>query len=529
MQEGSLKRRWFHSGGHWFVACFVLVVGVTSLVIPSLGGQRYASPDETAVAFVATRLASLQSPRLPEPLAVAYPWLHPRSWVSQGGSLVPVGFLGWPLLLAPFVMVFGSWVLPLVGWLIMCSAMYPLFFLLRRYFSPSASWIGVMMFLASPVVLLYANRGLFPNVGLLVSAIWSVWAFLRARDLGKGAWLAALFCGIAFVVRPFELLWLLPWWVWAGGRALIRRERSAYVAWALFLFIILTFLVGNALVYGHWWQIGYWLRDNSLKNTNIVLRGEATPIHLLPFGLHPRSIIWNVRSFFTIFLWPSVVIGGAALVMYVHAWRTQLSLGRSFFKDHALPLLGLWTTFVLVTVYGSGLYQDHVRVGAVTVANSFLRYLLPLAPLVGVAAAYLYDRFSLKVDRRWAASILLLIALFGVYSVSVRDDEGVFATRRELQRYEQVLSFAKQVLPEGSIILSDRSDKIFSGVYRTVSPMPSREEIVRLLKDPSHSLKVGWYARPPSQMDRDEWRARGVELIDLGVFGREHLYRFSSR
>ncbi len=529
MQEGSLKRSWFRSGEHWFVAFFVLMVGVASFAIPSLGGRQYASPDERAVAFVATRLASFQSPRLLEPLAVSYPWLHPRSWVSQGGSLVPVGFLGWPFLLAPFAMVFGSWVLPLIGWFLMASTVYPLFWLLRKRFSLSASLVGVMGFLASPMVLLYANRGLFPNVGLLAAALWSVWAFERVRDTGKGAWLAALFCAMACVIRPFELLWLFPWWIWAGGRFSIRRERSVYLAWLLFAAIIVVFLMGNASVYGHWWQIGYWLRDNPLKSTGSVLRGDTASVHLLPFGIHPRSILWNVRSFFLTFLWPSVLIGGTALVVYVRRSRARFSLTSASLRDHSFVLLGLWTMGVLVTVYGSGLYQDHVQVGAVTVANSFLRYLLPLAPLVGVAAAYLYDVFSTKVDRRWIALALLFVTVFGVYSISVRDDEGVFTTRKELRRYEQVLSAAKQVLPEGSIVLSDRSDKMFSGVYRTVSPMPSREEVLRLLQDPSVTLKVGLYARPPSQMDRDAWRAQGIELIDLGVFGREHLYRVSSR
>lgn len=527
MQEGSLKRRWFRVSEHWFVAGLLLVLGLTSLVIPSLGGRRYASPDETAVAVVATRFASFQSPRVQESLALSYPWLHPRSWVSQGTSLVPVGFLGWPFLLAPFVALFGSGVLPWVAWLIMCSSVYPLFYLLRRYFSLSATWVGVIVFLASPMVLLHANRGLFPNVGLLTSALWSMWALTRAKETGKGLWLAAVFCGAACVIRPFELLWLVPWWVWAGSRAMIRRGRSAYVALIVLFFVIAAFLIGNALVYGHWWEIGYWLRDNSTKSTDVVLDGGSVSVSLLPFGLHPRSILWNVRSFSRAFLWLSGVIAGVALGFCVRSlWQKRCSL-RVFLREYSFIVLGLWTTLVLVTVYGSGLYQDHVQVGAVTVANSFLRYLLPLAPLVGVAAAYLYEHA--KIDRRFVALLLLFVTLFGVYSVSVRDDEGVFATRSELARYEQVVSAAKQILPEGSVVLSDRSDKVFSGVYRTVSPMPSREEVARLLKDPALSLKVGLYARPPSQVDRDEWRSRGVDLIDLGVFGREHLYRLSSR
>jgi hypothetical protein len=96
-------------------ATLSLIFLVTSMVLPLVERGRYASPDETAVVRVAERLAHGQSPRIDEPLAVTYPWLHPRSWVSHGAALVPVGFLGWPLVLVPAAFV-GSWMLPWPAW-----------------------------------------------------------------------------------------------------------------------------------------------------------------------------------------------------------------------------------------------------------------------------------------------------------------------------------------------------------------------------------------------------------------------------
>lgn len=528
MHEGSLKR----SGRISREALFLGVLGTlllgASVWIPSLRSRRYASPDETAVAIVAERIASFASPRILEPLASAYPWMHPRSWVSQGNALVPVGFLGWPLLLAPFVFVASSRVLPWLGWLLLLSSAYPLFYLLRKRFSFSASWVGVVTMFASPMVILYANRGLFPNVGLLASALWSIWALERVKETGRGAWIAAVFCGLACIIRPVELVWLVPWWIWTGGSVCIRRERRIYVAWALFLTILAVFFLANAFVYGHWWQIGYWLRDNSLGHASTISRVQPS-VHLFPFGIHPRNILWNIRSFFVPFLWPSVSVVVAALFVYARAQRGRFWY-RELFARHAFIILSAWTILVLLLLYGSGLYQDHVQVGAVTLANSFLRYLLPLAPLTGFATAYLFERCAFSPMRRLIAFIAVgCVVLFGIYTTCFKDDESVLATRKELARYEQVLQKAQQVLPSGSIILSERSDKIFAGVYHAVSPMPSLSETTRLIHDTQVLVKVGLYARPPSQMERDAWHAESVELIDLGTFGREHLYRLSSR
>ncbi len=528
MHEGSLKRSGRISREALFLGVLgILLLGVSAW-IPSLDGRRYASPDETAVAIATERMASFASPRILEPFASAYPWMHPRSWVSQGSALVPVGFLGWPLLLAPFVVVAGSRVLPWLGWLFLLSSAYPLFRLLRRRFSFSASWVGVVTMFASPMVILYANRGLFPNVGLLASALWSIWALERVKETGRGAWLAALFCGLACIIRPIELVWLVPWWIWAGGRACMQKDRRICVAWALFFTILAVFFLANAFVYGHWWQIGYWLRDNTLGRVSATSHVQPS-IHFFPFGIHPRNILWNIRSFFVPFLWPSVSVVVAALFVYARAQRGRFWY-RELFAQHAFIVLSAWTILALLLLYGSGLYQDHVQVGAVTLANSFLRYLLPLAPLTGLAAAYLFERCAFSPTRRLIAFVAVgCVVLFGMYATCFKDDESVLTTRKELARYEQVLQQARHVLPDGSIILSERSDKIFAGFYRAVSPMPSISETTRLVHDVQVLVKVGLYARPPSQTERDVWRAQGVELIDLGVFGREHLYRLSSR
>jgi hypothetical protein len=49
------------------------------------------------------------------------------------------------------------------------------------------------------------------------------------------------------------------------------------------------------------------------------------------------------------------------------------------------------------------------------------------------------------------------------------------------------------------------------------------------VRDSQAALQVGLFARPLSQRERDEVRRFGLEVLDMGVFGREHLYRVISR
>lgn len=529
MQHVSLKRpsRPFL---FWIgIGCLALCLCLTSLVLPFAFRGKYASPDETAVAIVAERLGSGRSPRIEEGLAIPYPWLHPRSWVSQGTGLVPVGFLGWPFLLSPWVAAFGASVLPWVAWLWFVSGFYPFYRLLRGRFSSLSAAVGVLAMAATPMVLLYANRALFPNPAILSAFLWSLWGLELAKRQARYAVFAGLLMGVAVIIRPIELIWMLPWWGWRL-RELPRTKRSLFPLCVTFLGMILLFLGMNHVVYGHWWRVGYWIGDNASLNTKMILSDSPVTIkRIFPFGIHPRAMWWNLQSFTWDFLWPFWLLFAVAVLRYGRSAK-GIFVGYKQWLSASFILISLWTVFCLVVVYGSGVYQDHVQPGAVTVANSFLRYLLPLAPLVGVASAFLFEACHDHRKYSWLASVLVIgLCGFGIYAVTLKDDEGVIATRTELKRYADIHDQALQAFSPGSVIISDRSDKIFSSSFRAVSPRPSLEEMARLVKDVKVPLQVGIFARPFSQRERDDLRRLGVDVLEVSSFGRERLYRLLPR
>lgn len=541
---------WLRSRRFKLVLCLVgfLVIGSW---LPSATHGVFASPDETAVAVVVRNLMETGRASQPELLAPDIPWLHPRSWMSAGPTLVPVGFLGWPLLLVPLVFVGGSFLLPWLGLLVIASSIYPVFRLFRLRYDEQTAFLGTLLLFSFPTVVLYANRGLFANAPQLALFAW--WLFLLAilspsrqellssRKKGAVSLGLGMLTAIVLLLRPVESLWLLPWMGWWGRRVFSQTaHRSSALFWVACAGTLFLYGVFVYRTYGSPFAIGYLLHDNPL----VLLEGQTlAPLSsthpvawswrdLLPYGFHPRHIWWNVSSFTRVLLWPWLVglifvwgliasERGKRLVAWVchERWRNVV-----YTATQPPVLFGLWTLLVLLVVYGSGLYADHVRPGAVTVGNSFLRYFLPVVPLWVVAFLEGWTRLTMGRCVFLLSRVLILFLIgMGLFTVLVKDDEGLLATRTELYRYTEIRAAAQRFFPPGSVILSDRSDKIFFPVLRAVSPLPASEERIRLTK--RTDLMIGLFARPLSQADRDAWRVAGVSPEELQSFGRERLYR----
>lgn len=229
-------------------------------------------------------------------------------------------------------------------------------------------------------------------------------------------------------------------------------------------------------------RIGYHLTDELVNGSSIVDRGSLifddprSTIDLLPFGFHPRVVWENVRLFlFQYFgIWFGAALAGLILFLLSRPWKKDI-----------VVFLGLiaWTSSVLLFIYGQSLYGDNIR-GNISLGNSFLRYLLPLVPFISLGIALLLERlWSLKERGKVIGPVFTaFFIILGLLTAFYRDEEGLSQTRYELARYERIHQAALNEVPAGSIIISERSDKIFaSGPYVAVSPMPSGETIDALL------------------------------------------------
>src|SRR3989338_3674482 len=488
------------------LVCACAVMGVVvflwvATILPRTTTALFASPDETAVMLFARAWSPTVGFRLPHRLPrdlADLVGLHPRSTVRQGDALVPVGFLGMPFLVMLAERVFTGLGAYLTALLVLSPAS-PLWRLARRV-SARVAWVTTLIYLTFPTILLYANRGLFPNLPVVAFGLWSVWAFRVVR----GPWsvvIGGLTLGLALTIRPTEALWLLPWIAWAiwMSKTTWRRILVACVVTTI------VCLGGLWLAYQTYpgprgWipPIGYFLRDSTLETVPgsepalSEVEGFPVPDVSLPFGFHPRVMWRNVWTYFgsTLGPWFAASVLGAVIAVR----RRRDTLTRSFI------LVAGWTVGILLLVYGQAVYTDNIR-GSASLANSFLRYMLPLTPLVAFGIALLVEdaRTLPKRGTLVATGLVVFFALYGVAVALNGDEESVLNTERQLVRYAEIRRLADENLDPGTVILSERSDKIFaSGDFVAVSPFPPPETIDAIVRS---STTVVLFHRTPTGPD----------------------------
>lgn len=531
------------------LACLLLwgTLFGASLVLPSSNTAIFASPDETAVAVSLERITQTGSAAVPETLAKQLPWLHPRSYVASGDALLPVGFLGWPWVLAQLHRLLPLIPLAWCASLLAMSGSIPWYLLLRMRFGERAAWWGTILAWTFPPVLLYANRSLFSHLPQYSAALWALWLFVSTLD-GKNAFrktavwrfVAGVLLGLAASFRPVEAIWLIPLFI-------LLCASFGSIIWRKQIWVFLGVLLGlvplclmQAQTYGSWFQIGYWVAANADPAALVIPQTASATARpwfyaFAPYGLHPRNVLWNVQSFFFGFLGPwfgLVAVGAFCAALVQRPAVAQWSLRKGIYslwlqlRAHwigclVLGFVGGW----LLLIYGSGLYTDHVRFGAVTVANSFLRYTIPFGFAFAWLIAWLFSRLShAKVALNIVSAASLIIIVCGVYTAFARDEESILTTRRELIRYASIRAVALKTFTTGDVILSDRSDKIFFPVLRAVTPLPSVEQIQAFTLNAS-STALGLFSRPLSLSERDAWRKMGYDVRELQTFDRERLYR----
>jgi len=476
-------RMFKHIGVRLLFAFAILAQILPLLILPTAGFASYLSPDETAVAVSAVNFGLSGRMGISEPLLAQFPWLHPRSFVSIGdATMAPVGFLGLPMVVGIFGQAFGELVFLVFAALFVLSVIYPLI----RF---TESWhvgprlLVVSVWLSFPTVILYANRGLFPNLNAVCLTIWAAYLIWRKRSAVRSLG-AGLVLGLALAIRPVEVFWMLPW-IWLAwqsrekGKHPHERKWFWYSAGGVVIIGIIYSYVAY-LTYGDPFAIGYWMRD-----AVIVGAGGAASVAMArwPFGFHPMNVWFNVKNYLFGYLAPWTIL---TILAAIATWK-QKRLRRAWF-------VGAWTIISLILVYGQAIYQDHVGLNVTSTGNSFLRYLIPLAPVAALAIGALAEWFTKKINRKYAyvlvGMIVVSLYIFGAWTALSRDDEGVLADVRVRKENTDILFDTMQLVPSNAIILSDRSDKIFFPAFTVASPLPPASEIYRLLQTTNRPVEL---------------------------------------
>jgi hypothetical protein len=492
----------------------------------------FVSPDETANVFFAGRFCEDFSLRLPSGISGDNAQMvHPRSVVVIDGEFAPGSFLGLPVIYGFACVLFGEKIFWFLTPLLTIAAALCLRKILCRYTSSSVGWISSALFLLHPAVWYYSARGMMHNVlfvDLLVFCIW-LWItkplkrFVTINDLLVGLVLAS-----AIFVRTSEFAWiagviLFSACVWRHSLS-FRRMRTAFLGLALGLSVVFT---ANYLTYGHPFANGYTVSQAPLAMAQEISQTDVyDSVDILPFGFHPRDA-WNHFSEYSVsmFWWMSVL---SVLGFFV------LLSSRKHKRDiRGALLITIAVSAWLALMYGSWEIHDNPDTTQITMANSYIRYWLPIylfsVPLSASAIVWL-SNFGRNVVARGIIIVIFvaMVAHLNINTVFLKGQDGLFKMRRELAQSAQIQESVFALTPENSIIIVDRADKLFFPRRNVVYPLRS-ETTYAAMPSLVFSAPLYYYGITLPQQDVEylnssKLKEKGLSIELIKTYDNETLY-----
>jgi hypothetical protein len=456
---------------------------------------KFNSPDENANYFFIKLFAERGELKYYEPLnLIAQNIIHPRSINVSNGYLVPGSFLGLILIYGSIAKVFSIGVVPFLTPLISVVTVFFFYGLVKKIFDDKIAFVSSILLLFLPAFWYYAARGLFLNVlfvDLLVVGFYWLTHTNKARiehELNTNvrnsfSWkevccyfLAGLFIGLALAVRTSEIIWVgtvLLALLIIYHRRIKWQEAAVFIAGIILVFSPIFYY--NYNLYGGLFHTGYEQLDSQASNSqgaNILAK------IFLPFGFHPRSAWRNFSQYFLQLFWYLVIplIVGLVLWFQINYKRIKSKTDIGANKQFIYLLFYLFIILFLIVYYGSWDFSDNIIPGQITIGNSHVRYWLPIfvlsLPFVGLFLIKIFDYFKQKwlgYSLSLAAGVLIII--LSSYAVLAQSEESLLAVRENLIDYQNKAEKVLALTELDSIIITERSDKIF---------FPERRIIVNL-------------------------------------------------
>ncbi len=522
----------------------VFFVGTLFLSFKS-AGNIFVSPDETANAFFAEHFAQTVTLTVSEPRNIKLNnALHPRSVLSQNAHLVPASFLGLPVLYGGLVFFFGKWILLIITPLVAILAALAFGQILSKIFSKSVAEVSTILFLSHPAVWYYSARGLMPNVLFTSLVIFSVFFFLcrplysrfKRTPTNFDFILAGIFLSLALFVRASEVYWIVPLCL------LLFLFFYKHLSWKIVSVFLLGIVMGlvpfflfNLQTYGGLFLTGYTLPPTVTAGGQGVALSNGSPFSqfsnffsiLFPFGLSLRSAIKHILAYgFYLFSFLTLLsVLGLSLVIRTLSKKDYRPV--YLFVLFVLSVwLGLW--------YGSWTIFDNPDPTQITIANSYVRYWLPIyilcIPLIAELIVWLTARIPLA---RLRQSLLVLFCVLVIGSngwmVFFHGQDGLVRVAQTLTQNKQTRADIFERTPANSIFIVDRADKLFFPYRQVLYPLRS-EKTYELMPTLSKSGPLYYYGITFPERDIDylngiKLKQLGLQIEYLKTYDQESLYR----
>ncbi len=531
------------------ISLFALLAFFGSLVLLRVTGI-HVSPDENANAFFAQQFSQTGRLAVFEPLNIVFnDALHPRSTVSVNGWLVPGGFIGLPVLYGIIISFFGGWILTFITPLLAITALFAWYGLVKKIYDREIAVLSSLLLAIMPAWWYYSARSLMPNVPFVAFLIFAGY-FLIVRPSKNKRYsemdfvVSGTLTGLALFIRPSELIWLA---LASAATAVWFRTKFSIRPILLFLgsmLIALTpMLFLNQATYGSPFTTGYTVPSSNVPDpeiSSISPASERATIStiskfLFPFGLSKTSTITNVLSYgFGMFWWMAAL----GFIGFPLLFPTRATESVKRVEQKAYLSFTAVATVYLIILYGSWTFYDNPDQSQVTMANSHVRYWLPIfvlvTPAVAAAIRWISRRAITPTARMISLSALIILCLgLSVRTTFFLSEDGLVNVASTLEASREIHEHVLNLTEPDAVVIVDRADKLFFPDRRVLYPL--REESTYALM-PRIVLRATLYYYGITLPEKDLAWLNNEKLFGLGLgidpvetFGIETLYRIEKK
>ena len=398
------------------VAC-VMAIGV--LAIGARYGSHAVAASDQSGYVSESGLWARGTPRIDVGFSASLPWpdakdsLMPLGYrIGAGGAMVPTYAPGLPLLmaLARVAGVCGPFlVMPLSA----AMLVFFTFHLGRRLFGTGTALAGAALVACSPVMVFMS---LTPMADLPAAAFWIGALAMAIRGTPTATVVAAIFSGVAIVIRPNLVpLAVFPWLMTvvrcqSVGEA--ARRTMLFAAGSIWAPIAVAWI--NNLLYGSPLSSGY-----GDVGAAFSLSNAAANIKLYPS--------WWLES-----------QGPIGLLCVVSLWRRRGAVLREFLVTIAFAVS-------VILLYLFYLPFD---------AWWYLRFVLPAIPVLLLLCADAVSWAARRTHRTLAIAMAVFMLLAGRHAFQFIQVHDVLGTGYGEERYPETALYIESALPADAVIIA---------------------------------------------------------------------------
>jgi len=491
----------------------------------------FNSPDETANYFFTKQLHDEKLLYSFEPLGSLYgEIIHPRSSVLTDGRLVPVSFPGIILYYGFISFLTGIDFVPYITVIFSFFAVLSFYGIVKEIFNKKIAFFSGVLMLLFPGWQYYTARSMYHNVLFVSCCIIGIY-FLTAYYKKKKTVLlvaSSFFLSASLVVRLSEAVWVGVIFLTA---VLLKRKKISFrdivIFISTFILFLLPLVVFNTVTYGSALKFGYSPPNPSGNEIHKTFVSGVVKNIVIPFGLKPKSIAYNFIRYYVIIFWWYCSLLVAGIYVFLKAWKKRTAEQKAFF------LLFVFISFYLTVFYGSWRIVDNLDPDKITIGTSYVRYWLPMfifsLPFIG----FFINSVVVKIKDRKIHSVFLLflfiiISYFSISITWMKGEESLFSVRENIIRSHKKKESVAALIPDKSVIIAERNDKIFFPEYKVISTLDDQyiQTQVSVLVRDYDVYYYSFFSPEDIQRIRDEILEKNIDIeLIKNIYNNENLYK----